>query len=721
MFKKLILFLLLIGTLLHATPATQENLIKLYIATFDRVPDAKGLQYWLDSGWEIEAIAISFFDQEETKVKYPEGFSLPDFINAIYANLFDRDADSEGFEYWLEALQKDETLRPLFILAVINGALGDDVKILSNKTEVGLAFVRAGRDDVVQAHDVIAEVTEETPTVGVALCKYTLAGCPIVPTEEAKKEDTSSISGDPVDQVSAEESEKEDTSSTSGAPANQAPTATDQDITFAEDSSNNYITLAGTDPENSTLTYEIVGNPSNGTLGGSVGNITYTPDANYAGTDSFTFKVKDNGNLYSTTATVSITVTQVNDAPTADAQSVETNEETSKPITLTGSDPENDALTYTITDNPTSGTLDTSSLPNVIYTPNDNYDGDDSFKFTVTEINSGGLVSAKATVSITVKNVNKKPIANAGDDQSTTEVGDTISLDGSGSSDPDSSGTITYLWSITYKPTDSTAVLSNTEVEAPSFTADKAGSYTISLVVNDETENSDADTVTITTIESVCEASTDTITDNEIAYKEVCSPHTQKIWLDRNLGASQVCTALDDTACYGDYYQWGRDADGHQVSTSAITATLATDVDNTGTANFIINDNSDPYDWASVDADGAIRSANWSKADGTSVCPTGYRVPTKAELEAEMTGAGVSSIITAFSSFLKLPSAGGRRSNNGSMNYPGFWGDLWSASVDDPASGPQSYGFYFGSDDAGWSNDGRAGGFSVRCLKVEVQ
>ena len=63
MLKKLLLF---VGTLLQATLATQENLTKLYIATFDRAPDVKGLQYWLDSGWEIEAIAISFFDQDET-------------------------------------------------------------------------------------------------------------------------------------------------------------------------------------------------------------------------------------------------------------------------------------------------------------------------------------------------------------------------------------------------------------------------------------------------------------------------------------------------------------------------------------------------------------------------------------------------------------------------------------------------------------------------------
>ena len=44
-------------------------------------------------------------------------------------------------------------------------------------------------------------------------------------------------------------------------------------------------------------------------------------------------------------------------------------------------------------------------------------------------------------------------------------------------------------------------------------------------------------------------------------YKKVISPITQRVWLDKNLGATQVCTALDDEECYGDYYQWGRDSD----------------------------------------------------------------------------------------------------------------------------------------------------------------
>lgn len=83
--------------------------------------------------------------------------------------------------------------------------------------------------------------------------------------------------------------------------------------------------------------------PSNGTLSGTPPNLKYTPDANYNGNDSFTFKAND-GAADSNTATVSITVTAVNDTPIALAQSVNTNEDTAKLITLSATDADNDAL-----------------------------------------------------------------------------------------------------------------------------------------------------------------------------------------------------------------------------------------------------------------------------------------------------------------------------------------------------------------------------------------
>ena len=95
--------------------------------------------------------------------------------------------------------------------------------------------------------------------------------------------------------------------------------------------------------------------------------ITYTPAAGYSGPDSFTFKVND-GQLDSAPATVSITVGPNgpgnHDRPTANPQSVTTPQDTPKPVTLTGSDPDGDALTFTVLTQPTHGAL-SGTAPNL--------------------------------------------------------------------------------------------------------------------------------------------------------------------------------------------------------------------------------------------------------------------------------------------------------------------------------------------------------------------
>jgi len=198
------------------------------------------------------------------------------------------------------------------------------------------------------------------------------------------------------------------------------------------------------------------------------------------------------------------------------------------------------------------------------------------------------------------------------------------------------------------------------------------------------------------------------ITHNGTTYGFVTSPYTGKVWLDRNLGAARVCEQFDDSACYGDYYQWGRNFDGHEDSMSATIATEATDV-NTAGSDFITGNS----DWASVDASGATRATNWSKTDGSSVCPVGYRVPSITELRAETLDNGVTNRDTAFANFLKLPSAGDRINFNGSIHDVGYWGYVWSSS----ASGSGASYLFFDSDDAYWLSYPRPDGLSVRCLR----
>ncbi len=186
---------------------------------------------------------------------------------------------------------------------------------------------------------------------------------------------------------------------------NDAPVATDQEVTGTEDTPIS-ITLTGTDADaGDTLTYTVVTNPSNGTLSGTAPNLTYTPSANYNGADSFTFKVND-GTEDSATATVSITISAVNDAPVATDQEVTATEDTPISITLTGTDADSGTtLSYAVVTNPSHGTL-SGTAPNLTYTPSANYNGADSFTF---KVNDGTVDSADAIVSITVNAVNDVP------------------------------------------------------------------------------------------------------------------------------------------------------------------------------------------------------------------------------------------------------------------------------------------------------------------------
>src|SRR5207248_1734970 len=159
---------------------------------------------------------------------------------------------------------------------------------------------------------------------------------------------------------------------------NDPPVANAQSVTTAEDTAT-ASALTASDVEGDALTYSIVSGPSHGSLSGTAPNVTYTPAANYNGADSFTFKAND-GAVDSAAATVSITVTAVNDAPVANAQSVTTAEDTAKAITLTASDVDGDTLTYSIVSGPSHGSL-SGAAPNVTYTPAANYNGSDSFTF----------------------------------------------------------------------------------------------------------------------------------------------------------------------------------------------------------------------------------------------------------------------------------------------------------------------------------------------------
>jgi len=141
----------------------------------------------------------------------------------------------------------------------------------------------------------------------------------------------------------------------------------------------------------------------------STGAYTYTPNANANGSDSFTFKASD-GLLDSNTATVSISIAAVNDAPVAVAATLNTNENIAVNSVLIASDIDGDVLTYSIINNGSKGTvlITNPGTGAYTYTPNTNATGVDSFSF---KVNDGTVDSNITTVSVNIAVVNVAPWA----------------------------------------------------------------------------------------------------------------------------------------------------------------------------------------------------------------------------------------------------------------------------------------------------------------------
>ena len=131
-------------------------------------------------------------------------------------------------------------------------------------------------------------------------------------------------------------------------------------------------------------------------------------------TETTTYKITATG--LGGTATGQVTVTLLNRPPVADSQNVTTDEDAAVSFTLTGSDPDDDPITFQVASGPSNGTI-SGTLPNLIYSPNANFNGSDALSFLV---NDGKIDSAPSTVSITVAAINDPPTA-ANDSVTTDE------------------------------------------------------------------------------------------------------------------------------------------------------------------------------------------------------------------------------------------------------------------------------------------------------------
>lgn len=228
--------------------------------------------------------------------------------------------------------------------------------------------------------------------------------------------------------------------------------------------------------------------------------------------------------------------------------------------------------------------------------------------------------------------------------------------------------------------------------------------YVISYAKNDSGISYGEQISFKTTDESACSGISPPSGFGIIAFDDKC-------WLDRNLGAHRVATSHDDPQSFGFLYQWGREADGHELQNSLIVYTKAPPGEQPNHSDFIANDRH-PFDWNS-DNNWNYR---WVTQNGNTLpsdpCPPGWRVPTRSEWQSAKEYGNWKNKYDAFNSSLKLPSAG-KRDDKGVLYYQGVRGQYWSSSYENIFG--TLLNFY--DNGAFMQNYYRVGGMSVRCIK----
>ena len=221
---------------------------------------------------------------------------------------------------------------------------------------------------------------------------------------------------------------------------NNRPAAESGTVTTEEDTPV-VITLSGSDPDGDLLSFIVAAGPSHGSLSGAEPNLVYTPERDFNGSDSFTFKAGD-GSSDSEVATVSITVKPVNDPPTANDDNSNTIEDT--PVVVVDvlandTDVDNDRLVILGVTQGRNGSVTINANNKLIYKPNRNFSGADSFSYTVSD-GKGGTDTAE--VKITVAAVNDPPVITS-KPPTTTRVWSSYSYD-IDARDPDANDTLRY-------------------------------------------------------------------------------------------------------------------------------------------------------------------------------------------------------------------------------------------------------------------------------------
>ena len=208
-------------------------------------------------------------------------------------------------------------------------------------------------------------------------------------------------------------------------PVPDPPVAVDDTAETDEDTSVEIAVLANDkDADGDRLRVKSVTSPGHGTATvNDDGTVTYTPDPNFDGTDVFRYTATDG--TFNATARVTVTVRATNDGPEAADDTAETDEDTAIviPVLANDKDADGDTLIVSAVGTPSHGTAAiTDDGTTVTYTPTADYHGDDAFEYTI----SDGSVTAKATVTVTVRPVNDGPEAT--DDEAETDEDTSVEI-----------------------------------------------------------------------------------------------------------------------------------------------------------------------------------------------------------------------------------------------------------------------------------------------------
>ena len=272
--------------------------------------------------------------------------------------------------------------------------------------------------------------------------------------------------------------------------------------------------------------------------------------ADVPGTYQIVLTVKDKSGSNSELAIVKATEAYANSAPIADA-GIAQNVVTGTIVKLNGSgssDANGDPLTYLWSITKPAGSIATLTADKTV-TPSFNADVAGVYSINLV-VNDGKVSSAFSTVTVTATapGTNAAPSANAGAAQNVA-MGTKVTLTGVGSSDANGDP-LTYQWNLTAKPVGSTAALTGATTVTPSFIADLAGSYALSLVVNDGKVNSTVSTVSVTA--TVAAATSVPATVSLYLYSGDPTP----VYLGcLNCGQSDTDSVCNNNGVYGDQYQ----------------------------------------------------------------------------------------------------------------------------------------------------------------------